>query len=250
MKKILTLSLACVLCISTYNATAATLDLKANKDSGSKVTISPSPKKPKKIKKNYGLSGQFLLSSDLKDLDSVVGASVKWKPKIKDYYYLKASFKQDLSVGEDKFSYGWNLGYDDYHEGTWSPQINHWGGIKPGQGLDTDNAVASLGYKIKSDFLKKYRLKSGVTVSKQLSGDSDFKLSTSLQWSPKQYWYIKAILVNNLKTGDAIWNYVAGYDDWHPKTWAFEYSNYNQNPLDEVNFKKGGQLAITYKWAF
>lgn len=205
-------------------------------------------KKAKKKAKNYGLSGLFTGKGALGSADKAFSASVTWKPDPKDYAYFKVGLKHDLSVEDDQFSYSWGLGYDDWHEGTWNFQINHWGGIKPGEGLDSHNSIASSGYKFKSDFLAKHRLKSAITVAKQLGGNSDFKLSSSLQWSPAQYWYIKAILVKPVSGDDAVWNYVMGYDDWHPNTWSIEYSNYNANTLYETTFKKSGKIAISYKW--
>ncbi|MCK5918109.1 MAG: hypothetical protein KAG34_06770 [Cocleimonas sp.] len=215
-------------------------------------TVINKPKKVKKNKpKNHGLSGQFSYKGALGSSSKSISASVKWKPDPKDYYYAKTSIARDLSKHpKDDFTYGWGIGYDDWHEGTWTVQVNHWGGIVPEKGLDTYSAAASLGYKVKSEFLKKNKLKSGITIAKQLGGDSDFKMSASLGWSPAQYWTIKGILVKPLNGDDPVWNYIIGYDDWHPNTFGFEYSNYNSNSLYETTFKKNGKLAITYKWSW
>lgn len=207
-------------------------------------------KKTLKRQKDHGFSGQFYLKNALHDGDKSFGGSIKWKPLPKDYYFFKIGLKQDFSVAKKRFSYSWHLGYDDWHEGTWTAQINHWGGIHPGEGLDSANAIASLGYKFKSDFLKARKLKSSITLSKKLGGDSNFKLSTSLQWAPRQYWYIKGILIKQLSNDKPTWNYIFGYDDWHANTWGIEYSNYDDNPLNEMNFKRNGKLAVTYKWKF
>lgn len=213
-----------------------------------KSAIKKAFKKPKK--KKHGFTGGFTLKTSLKDTKTTLGASIKWKPILKDYYYFKVGLKHDFATGKEKFSYSWHLGYDDWHEGTWTPQINHWGGIKPGEAFDSGNAIASLGYKVKSDFLQDRKLKSGITISKKLGGNAPFKLSTSLQWAPRKFWYIKGILVHALDGSDGTWNYLFGYDDWHANTWGFEYSNYDSNPLNETNFKKSGKFAITYKWEY
>ena len=206
--------------------------------------------KKKKKKKNYGISGTFSAKHSLKNTDQAITASLTWKPDPKDYYYFKVGGKHDFDANKDRFSYSWGFGYDDWHEGTVTAQVNHWGGIKPGEGFDSRNSIASIGYKIKSDLLKKLRLKSAVTVAKKLEGGSATSLSSSLSWSPHSYWFIKAILVKSSQSDKPKWNYLFGYDDWHPRTFGIEYSNYDGNDLRETNFRKNGKLAITYKWKF
>ena len=220
----------------------------AKKSLTNKISKKKLAKKVKK--KKHGFSGGLSLKRSLEDGDTTLGASIKWKPIPKNYYYFKVGLKHDFSSEKEKFSYSWHLGYDDWHEGTWTTQINHWGGIHPGEALESENAIGSIGYKVKSSFLKERKLKSGITVSKKLGGNAPFKLSTSLQWAPRKFWFIKAILVQPLNGDDASWNYLFGYDDWHANTWGFEYSNYDSNPLNETNFKKSGKFAITYKWEY
>lgn len=222
--------------------------IKTNKSAVKKSPKIKTTKKPKK--KKHGFTGGFSLKSSLDDGDTKLGASIKWKPILKDYYYFKVGLKHDFSTDKEKFSYSWHLGYDDWHEGTWTVQVNHWGGIHPGEGFDSEKAIASIGYKVKSDLLKDRKLKSGLTLSKKLGGDAPFKFSASLQWAPKKYWFIKGIMVQPLNGDDTTWNYLFGYDDWHANTWGFEYSNYNANPLNELNFNKSGKFAITYKWEY
>lgn len=204
----------------------------------------------KKKKKFHGFTGEFGLKGSLKNGDISFTNSVTFKPNPKDFWYVKVGGKYEFDAESDRFSYSWGVGYDDWHEGTWTAQINHWGGIRPGQGIDHENSYASLAYKIKSDALKSLNLKSTLGIAKQLQGGSDTKLSASLQWSPKEYWFIKAILIKPFNGDDAKWNYLFGYDDWHPNTFAIEYSNYDSNDLFETNFKKHGQLALRYKWKF
>jgi len=248
-KVILTLLL---LSFYSTNLQAKKLDLQLkDKLVKNKLTINTHLVKTKKVeKKNYGFSGSFSSKTELKNAKTILGATVKWKPIPKNHYYFKVGLKHNFSLEDDKETYSWHLGYDDWHSGTWTTQINHWGGIKLDEGFDTYNAIGSIGYKYKSRFLKDNHLSSATTLSKRLGGDSEFKISTSLQWAPKQYWYIKEILVTPLNGDDSVWNYVFGYDDWHPSTWGFEYSNYNPNALYETNFKTKGKLAINYKWAF
>jgi hypothetical protein len=203
-----------------------------------------------KKEKNHGFSGQFSYKGSLGSSDKSFGAGFKWKPDAKDYYYAKFGLKHDLSDVDDKQTFSWGVGYDDWHEGTLTAQINHWGGIKLNEGFDSYNAIGSLGYKINSNFLKKNKLKAAVSISKRLGGNSEFKTSASLGWSPLQYWTIKGILVKPLNGDKTVWNYLIGYDDWHPNTFGIEYSNYNPNSLYETTFKENGKLTITYKWSW
>ncbi len=206
--------------------------------------------KIKKKKKNYGFSGKFIAKTALGSDEESLEASVTWKPDPKDYYYIKVAGKEGMTAENDGFSYSWGIGYDDWHEGTWTVQVNHWGGIRPGEGFDSYNSIASLGYKLDSTFLKEHKLKSTLTVAKKLGGDDDFKVSGSLQWAPKKYWFIKVILVKPVNGEEPTWNYLLGYDDWHPGTFGIEYSNYNANSLYETNFMESGKIAINYKWKF
>jgi len=107
----------------------------------------------------------------------------------------------------------------------------------------------SIGYKVKSDLLKKYKLKSALTLAKQIGSSGKPSLTTSLSYSPKQYWSVKGILATPLDGGQSKWNYLFGYDDWHPGTFGFEYSNYAGSKLSETNFRKG-DLAVFYKLKF
>lgn len=207
-------------------------------------------KEKKKKKKVYGISGTFSAKHSLKNSDKAATISLTWKPDPKDYYYFKVGGKHDFDANQDQFSYSWGLGYDDWHTGTFTTQINHWGGIKPGEGFDSRNSIASIGYKIKSDLLVKLRLSSAITVAKKLEGGSATSLSTSLSWSPHSFWFIKGILVKSSQGDKPKWNYLFGYDDWNPRTFGIEYSNYDGNDLRETNFRKNGKLAITYKWKF
>jgi hypothetical protein len=214
---------------------------------------SPKVKKkpnPVKKKKNQGLSGSFSIKKSLHRKKKALSAGISWKPDPKDYYSIKFGLKKDLMADHESVTYSWGVGYDDWHEGPWAAQINHWGGIKAGEGLDSQNAIASLGYKFDTEFLKKYKLKSAITLARQLNEAADFKVSASLGWSPRQYWTIKAILVKGLNDEDPVWNYTIGYDDWHAGTFGIEYSNYSGSSLYETKFKQGGSVAINYKWAF
>jgi len=198
--------------------------------------------------KNYGISGQFTLKDSIEGGKPYLSSSVTFKPNTKDYWYLKGVFRHNFDNEDHGFKYSWGLGYDNWRKGTFTVQLNNYEVLEPGDGLKIDKAIASIGYKIKSNYLKEAKLSSVLTLSKRVKGGEP-TLSTSLQWAPKKYWFIKGILVKPLDGSNFSYNYLFGYDDWHPGTFGFEYSNYESNPIGETNFKKG-RLAITYKWKF
>lgn len=203
--------------------------------------------KKSKPNKTYSLGGQLTLKDSVEGGKPYFSASATWKPDSKNYWFLKGTARHNFDKNNSGFRYSWGLGYDDWHTGTWTAQLNNYEAIKPGEGLKIKKAIASVGYKLDSKFLKDNKLRSTITLSKQIEGDP--KISTSLQWSPKKYWFIKGILIAPLDGGDVTYNYLFGYDDWHPKSFGFEYSNYESNPLGETNFRKG-RFALTYKWKF
>ncbi len=205
------------------------------------------PSKPLKVKKKYSLGGQLTLKDSVEGGKPYFSASATWKPDSKNYWYVKGTARHNFEKDNEGFRYSWGLGYDDWHKGTWTVQLNNYETLKIGDGLKIKKAIASIGYKIDSKFLNEKKLSSTITFSKPIEGDPS--LSASLQWAPKKYWFIKGILVAPLDGGDIGYNYLFGYDDWHPKSWGFEYSNYGSNQLDQTNFSKG-RFALTYKWKF
>lgn len=204
-------------------------------------------KKPLKVERKFSLGGQLTLNDSINGGKTYVSASATFKPNRKDYWFIKGTARHNFEENNDGFRYSWGLGYDDWHTGTWTAQLNNYDAIKPGEGLKIEKAIASVGYKVDSELLKKNKLRSSITLSKQIEGDP--KLSVSLKWSPKSYWFVKGILIQPLDGGDPVYNYLFGYDDWHPKAFGFEYSNYDSNPLKETNFRKG-RFSLTYKWKF
>ena len=199
-----------------------------------------------KKKTKYSLGGQLTLKDRVHDSKVSFSASATWKPDSKDYWYIKGTAKHNFDNGDEGFTYNYGLGYDDWHEGTWTVQINNYDSLKIGKGgFNLDSAIVSVGYKTKIKQLQKLNMKSTITLSKRTDGDT--KLSTSLQWAPKKYWFIKGILITPLENGKPYWNYLFGYDDWHPGTFGFEYTNYESNPTSETNFRKGF-FSLTYKY--
>ena len=199
-------------------------------------------------KKTYSLGGQITLSDSINGGEPYISASATWKPDSKNYWFVRGTARYNFDSDDEGFRYSWGVGYDDWHTGTWSFQLNNYEPIKPGEGLSIDTAIASIGYKFDSQFLKDRNLRSSLTLSQEIQGDP--RLSALLQWSPKKNWFIRGILIAPLTGDDDVsYNYVFGYSDWRPGTFGFEYNNYESNPLGESNFSDGN-FALTYKWKF
>lgn len=212
-----------------------------------KLNLAYSKKSPKTEKK-YSLGGQLTLKDSVKGGRPYISASATWKPDSKNYWFVRGTARHNFDEDDQGFRYSWGLGYDDWHTGTWTVQLNNYETLRIGDGLKVEKAIASIGYKLDLKFLKENKLKSTVSLNKQIEGDT--KLSTSIHWSPRKNWFIKGILIAPLEGGGGLrYNYLFGYDDWRPKSFGFEYSNYESNPLGETNFSDG-RIALTYKWKF
>jgi len=208
------------------------------------------PKLVTRKKRMYrGFNGFFTLSDRGFDSDGLgFTGGLSYKP-IKDSYWFARTSASYRFNDEDKWRYTWGIGYDDWHPGTFAAQLNHWGPLKPGDGLDIDNAVASLTYKFKKNkFMKKHRLFSSVTLSQKISGDP--VLSWSNSWSPVGKWFIRSTISQPLKEGDLSWSYGFGYANYSPSTFSFEYNNWGYNKAFNGNFVENGIVAATYRWRY
>lgn len=208
---------------------------------------SKSSKKPKK--KAIGLAGNVYLKKSLGSGKWGIGGSINRKLIKDDYWFARVGWSYSLEEDEDPFSYSWGIGYSDWHAGTFSAQLNNWGPIKMGEGLALDKAIASLGYSVKSDLLKKYRLSLSGALNIPVDGNSS--AAVNMRWSPMENWYINASVSQPLEGGgDPKWSYGFGYSDWRPNKFNLQYSNYGPNPLFYHNFQKNGTWSLSYNWKF
>ncbi len=87
------------------------------------------------VSSTYGLHGE---------LSGSVLAS--WSPASSFFVRGGAAYAPMEESG--RFRYLWGLGYDDWHDGTFSVQLNNWGPILPERGLDFLGAQLHVGYKV------------------------------------------------------------------------------------------------------
>ncbi len=203
--------------------------------------------KPKK-KKYRGFNGFITLGNRGLDGDGFsITTGASYKPIKDSYWFARGSW--NYRFDDEEFRYTWGIGYDDWHPGTFSIQLNHWGPLLPGDYLDLDNAIASATYKFKKNrFMEKHRVSSSVTLSQKISGDPVFSWSNS--WSPKGKWFVRSTISQPLKGGDTSWSYGFGYANYAPFTFSFEYNNWGYNKAFEYNFKDNGILSFTYRWRY
>lgn len=207
-------------------------------------------KKSKKAKKKpIGLAGGVYLKKSLGSGKWGIGGSINRKIIKDDYWFARVGWSYSLEEDEDPFSYSWGIGYSDWHSGTFSAQLNNWGPIKMGEGFALDKAIASFGYSVKSELLKKYRLSLSGALNIPIDGNSSASVNT--RWSPVENWYINASVSQPLEgDGDPKWSYGFGYSDWRPNKFNLQYSNYGPNDLFYHNYQSNGTWSLSYNWKF
>ena len=221
--------------------------------SGTKTAILKSIKKntekSKSKKKTIGLAGNIYLKHKLKTSGSAVGGSINRKLIKGSYWFARVGWNYALEEAVDPFSYSWGLGYSDWHSGTFSAQLNNWGPIKPEEGLALEKAVASFGYSVKSEFLKKYKLSLSGAINVPIEGTSS--IAGNLRWAPRENWYVNASVSQPLEgEGTPKWTYGFGYSDWRPNKVNLQYSNFGPNEIPYHNYKENGTWSLSYNWKF
>jgi hypothetical protein len=227
---------------------------------GEEPVISPSipsgnsnagPPLPLPPEGGLGIAGNFYHRAKLTGQMSV-GANASWKPL--SYYFVRGGINYTYLPNSGKFSYSWGLGYDDFHPGTFSAQLNNWGPIFPGDD-PLKGAVANFGYKFVADFLKHYHLSGSAAINVPLSGGAS--ISTTWMWSPIEHWFVRGSLSKSLTgAGGLDWSYSFGYSDWHPFTFSLTYDNWGSNPIfdasqgNSFNFTENGAVTLAWSWAF
>ena len=200
-----------------------------------------------KKRKKLGISGSFSLTNKSFQSDGFsLSSGISYKPIKDSFWFLRSGIK--FTNGDDPLAYSWGIGYDDWHTKTWAVQLNHWGPLKPGDGLDIKNAVAAITYKFGSEFMTEKKIGSFASFSQNLSGDPT--LTWGISWSPRPKWFMRTSFSKKLTGGDFTWAYGFGYANYSANTWSLEYNNWGPNKVLKDNFKENGLLALTYRWSF
>jgi len=214
---------------------------KANNSSVSS-TISEHPEK------THGFTGNIYIKQSLSNDHPTIGIVASYKPIADDYWFIRGSLDYD-DPSKSPLTYSWGVGYDDWHEGTWSLQLNNWGPIHPKEGLAFSKSTLNFGHKFKSKTLAKYKLSANTSIDFPMAG-GDPALNLGMQWSPKENWYIRSNIHQPLDGSNRIWSYGFGYSNWRTNKINVEYSNYGANELFDTNFRKSGVINISYTWEY
>lgn len=212
-------------------------------------------------------SGDAVVSSDGKLLKGLSGSisvnnraflsrntsldfSLTYRPIRDSYWFIRSGL--NISQESKPLTYSWGIGYDDWHPGTWGIQLNHWGPLEPGDGLDINNAIAEVSYKFKSPWLDKFNLSSSVSLTTPFfSGRrlTDAALNMGWSWNPRAHWFIRSTLSQPIGGDDLRWSYGFGYTRYSNKSLSLEYNNWGVNEFPEFNFKENASISLIYRWA-
>jgi hypothetical protein len=170
------------------------------------------------------------------------------------YFFLRggAAYRlYDLSspmYEDDHFSYVWGLGYDDWHPGTFSAQINNWGPIYPSHGKEAITlATLDLGYKL--DFPASWARYLGVALRIDIPFDDDPGIGANLTFNPWRHIVLNlGVLVRT--DGTALWTYGFGWTNWAPFTLTVMLDNWGPNNVPDHNFTTTSQLTASFSFAF
>ena len=199
-------------------------------------------------KDSLGITGNFYYRKRLEGEPSI-GASVAWAPA--PYWFIRTGFDYQYNLNDKPFSYSWGIGYDDWHPGTVSVQLNNWGPILPGEDLKFDGSTLNIAYKFKIDALKKFHISGSAGIDFPMEGNGTEIVYTTWQWEPVNTWFIRVGIQYPLDgTGNFRWSYNFGRWDWHPFTVALTYDNWGINEFPHHNFEKNGAVNLSFSWAF
>ena len=175
------------------------------------------------------------------------GGSLSWNPI--SYFFIRGDFNYRYSPNSNQLSYSWGIGYDDWHPGTISVQINNWGPILPGEGFALDQATVNIAYKFDSNLLTHFSLAASAGIDIPITGDPS--ILATLIWSPIDKWYVRATVIRNLGKAQR-WglSYNFGRFDWQPFSIGLAYDNWGPNKAFEPNFTENGAVTLSWSFAF
>ncbi len=196
-----------------------------------------------------GFSGAFSHDWPLNGSGRKFSATATWAPA--EYWFVRMGVANAYEQkGSQPWSYSWGVGYDDWHPGTWSAQLNHWGPIAPGKGLDIKNAVFTTSYKTDHASLKERNMTLAHGIDLPVGQPRNGKLHSTWQWAFLPTWFLRVGVSAPLQGLSPLqWSYGLGRSDWRPFTWSLEYNNWGPNTAFQPNFKKNGTVTLAWKWA-
>lgn len=195
--------------------------------------------------RGLGLRGTLVLASYL---DGQVGfnGSLEWTPG--SFFFLRGGVGLRVPRAPGPFVYSWGLGYDDWHPGTFSLQLNQWGPTTPDQGMDFPSARLNLGYKLPSLCRHRMCLSTFAYLETRLDWQPDVGLRVT--WNLTDTLFLRLGLDYKPLIGRPFeWVYGAGYWDWHAFTWTLRYDNWGPNSVPDSNLARNGVVTVGWSWA-
>jgi len=145
-------------------------------------------------------------------------------------------------------SFTWGVGYDDWHPGTWSVQINNWAPNTPESGWAIlTGAEMDVTYKIP--------FPSGIGRYLGMSGTLNMPFSrppgVGARLSVRPWRHLTGFVglrYSPYSTEGATFTYGFGWADWHPFSFSLNYYNWGPNYTWEPNATQNGQVTLSFSW--
>jgi hypothetical protein len=192
-----------------------------------------------------GFSGNLSLQTSLVGQGSA-GMAIGYSPR--DHWFARVGLSQALGKGQKGTGYSWGIGYDDWHEGSFSVQMNDWGPGSFESRPNLKNAELDFGYKVPlPKALGKY-VSSSLTLNFPFSKAPGVVATVVIK--PFGEWYILVgARLAPFASPVGTWFYGFGHSNWRPFTFGLAYSNWGPNKAFVPNFDKNGSLVGTFSWA-
>jgi hypothetical protein len=195
---------------------------------------------------SWGFSGSLFDSYATGSGKSTVGARIGYSPIA--YTYVRAGIAKEVSPAAGGLpTYTWGIGYNDWHAGTCSVELNNWGSTPISQ-FDLKGAQVDLGCKVPVPDLVSPYLGLGLGMTFPLAGGPSYGASLSLK--PGGHWFAMMGLRFAPSRAEP-WSFSYGFGNWsaRPYTFSLGYNNWGPNSPWQGNFAKNGSLTFAWSWA-
>ena len=178
------------------------------------------------------------------------GTLLSWSPRSSTFVRTGATWQLGRAFSADASAtptWSLGLGYDDWHPGTWSFQVNQWGSVVPGDGWSiVRTAAAELAYKVRLGAALGRHLGLKLALSSKLSWGPAAGVSVSVKLPRAGFASIGASTTG----GHPTWTYVLGRSTWMPGSLSIIFANFGPNSLPRPNLIAHSALTASWSWAW
>lgn len=167
------------------------------------------------------------------------GVAGTWSPV--KYFFVRGELGWRAGLDHEPF-YAWGFGYDDWHPGSFSLQINDWGPSIPSQGIDWQHAVVDLGYKLPRPCLDAFCFATYVALDVPLKDTVYLRGIFTVTFEDVWFARLGADVVFD---GHVRWIYGIGRADWHAFGVNLSYDNWGPNVVPQPYFKQHGVITLS-----